>query len=304
VATDDVGLHMTLEPEMFWTRLGLNLGYFFVGRHAGLVPYYFPAIVAIVLCLVHWRGAPLWRWLLLGAAAVTALGLLVWIPFTWAGGGGPPGNRYYLSVYPVIFFATPPLTSLVPGIIAWVGGALFTAQILVNPFTGSKRPWLNTVSGPARLLPVEVTMVNDLPVMINGARARVPYGRDPQLLLYFLDDHAYSPEPAGIWIAGRQRADIIVRTGMPLDHLRIRMRSLVDNSITITAGGPGRTASVPAGSVVQVAVPVESTLTRGGHGFVLSVDVADGAVPRLVDPRSRDRRFLGVLLQIEGVPRR
>jgi hypothetical protein len=134
---------------------------------------------------------------------ITAGGLLFSLPFTWAGGGGPPGNRYFLSLYPLLLFLTPPLRSLWPALVAWTGGALFTAHVLINPFVSSAKPWVHPQRGLLRLLPVEMTMVNDLPVMIHSGYGRVPYGRDPGLYLYFLDDNVWLPERAGIWVAGR-----------------------------------------------------------------------------------------------------
>ena len=45
---------------------------------------------------------------MLGTVAVT----LAILPYTWSGGGGPPGNRYFMAVYPVLFFLLPPIQSL------------------------------------------------------------------------------------------------------------------------------------------------------------------------------------------------
>ena len=35
--------------------------------------------------------------------------LLLLTPFTYSGGGGPVGNRYFLSFYPLFLFLTPAL---------------------------------------------------------------------------------------------------------------------------------------------------------------------------------------------------
>ncbi len=181
-ATDEV-LEEELLENVIWKRLRDNIVYFAIGRHAGLVPYYFPGVVAIVLCLLNLPAFRAWHFLILAIVAITAGGLLVSLPFTWAGGGGPPGNRYFLSLYPLLLFLTPPLGSLWPAFIAWFGGALFTSQILINPFVSSARPWVHPQRGLLRLLPVEMTMVNDLPVMVRNGYGRVPYGRDPGLVL-------------------------------------------------------------------------------------------------------------------------
>ena len=59
--------------------------------------------------------------------------MLLVLPFTWSGGGGPTGNRYLLSVYPVLLFLMPPRNIAWPGVLAWLGGALFTAKIRDEP---------------------------------------------------------------------------------------------------------------------------------------------------------------------------
>ena len=45
----------------------------------------------------------------------SAIFLILYMPFTYSGGGGPVGNRYFLGVYPVFLFVTPPLASATSG---------------------------------------------------------------------------------------------------------------------------------------------------------------------------------------------
>jgi hypothetical protein len=52
----------------------------------------------------------------LGTIAVT----LAIVPYTWSGGGGPPGNRYFMATYPVLFFFLPPVRSLAVPLVALV----------------------------------------------------------------------------------------------------------------------------------------------------------------------------------------
>ena len=126
----------------------------------------------------------------------SAIVTLVYLPWTWSGGGGPPGNRYFLSAYPLVLFLVPAGISIAPGLLAWVGGALFTVKMLVSPFWAAKFPYLVTEKGPARRLPVELTMANDLPVRLaQPLRAPIQYRNDPGVKLYFLDQNAWPPEP-------------------------------------------------------------------------------------------------------------
>ncbi len=91
----------------------LTVVYFMVGRHFGLVPFFFPGALALLLWLVRWREIRPWQVLVFGAAFASEAVIVGWMPYTWSGGGGPPGNRYFMGVYPALFFLMPPLQSLV-----------------------------------------------------------------------------------------------------------------------------------------------------------------------------------------------
>ena len=103
----------------FLVVLAANLRYFLVGRHFGFVPFFFPGLVTIVLFLLARNDRRAWQWATLCAFSLTAVGLCIYMPYTWSGGGGPPGNRYFLSIYPAVLFLTPPLASIAPAVIAW-----------------------------------------------------------------------------------------------------------------------------------------------------------------------------------------
>jgi hypothetical protein len=300
MSTNELGSDEIRDEEAFGGRLRRNAFYFVAGRHAGFVPYFFPGVVVLVLWAARRSARPLWQWSILAVVVASVLALMVVLPYSWAGGGGPPGNRYFLSIYPTLFFLTPPLTSIGPALAAWAGGAAFVAHILVNPFVAAKSPWQNAQRGLLRRLPVELTMVNDLPVMLNGARARVPYGQDPGLLLYFLDEHTYLPEPAGLWVAGGETSEIIVRTDQPLDRFTVTLRAIAPTRVRLSAGGAARETTLAPGTVATLTVPADGVATRGAHAFLFRVSTSGGAVPALVDPNSRDPRYLGVLMEIRG----
>ena len=301
VSTNDVTLGEEPDAEGFVGVLIRNIGYFLVGRHFGFVPFFFPGVVAVVLALWRRRDLEVWHLLILAAAAATAGGLLLYLPYSWSGGGGPSGNRYFLSVYPVLLFLTPPLRSVGPALVAWLGGSLFTAQILLNPFVSAKQPYLNVQHGAFRWLPVELTMANDLPIALDPLRARVVYQADPTVLLYFLDDNAYLPEPPGIWIAGRRRADLIVRTDGPMERVAVTLSAPIDNQVTLRLGGSEVVVPVRAGVPAQVTLAPRGVVSRQSWAYLLSVTTRDGFVPRLLEPHSTDPRYLGVALQLRPV---
>jgi hypothetical protein len=112
MTTNDSDADNVLDPAEFPNRFGRNLEYFLIGRHFGFVPYFFPGFVALVLWLASRSRSDAWRVLTFLGLAASTLVLLVFFPYTWSGGGGPVGNRYFLNLYPVLFFLTPPLASI------------------------------------------------------------------------------------------------------------------------------------------------------------------------------------------------
>ena len=183
----------------------------------------------------------------------------------------------------------------------WLGGALFVAHILVDPFVAAKRPWLNAQQGPLRVLPVELTLVNDLPVRLDQGRSRISHGEDPELLLYYLDENAWRPEPPGIWVAGRARADIIVRTNPPVSTMEVTLRSPIANTVTVTVDGSRRIAMLSPNETFTMRFPVSGVHARGAQSFVVQVETDDGFVPRLRDATSNDGRYLGVAVRLDGI---
>jgi hypothetical protein len=284
------------------TRFARNLGYFLIGRHFGFVPYFFPGVVAIVTWLGSRARRDTWRVLTFAAFVGSAVLLLLVLPFTWSGGGGPPGNRYLFNSYPTLFFLLPPATATWHGLLAWLGGALFTVKMLVSPFAAAKFTWLTTEKGPARRLPVELTMANDLPVMLaQPLRGRVQYRYDPGLLLYFLDQNAWPPEPEGMWTSGAGRADIIVRSAEPIDHLAVEVESPIPTELRVAMGGRPVVVRLSPGRILTFDLPASGVRGRAGYAYLLTTHSTEGFVPHLRDPRSNDYRNLGAQLRFRPI---
>ena len=308
-AFDNLGISMTTNAVVveatstreFLRTLATNLRYFLVGRHFGFLPYFFPGLVAIGLFLLAGNERRPWQWATLCVFLATAIGLCMYMPYTWSGGGGPPGNRYFLSVYPVLLFLTPPLASVVPAMVAWTGGALFTAHVLVNPFIAAKQPYLIAERGLLRTLPVELTMVDDLPIALDARRHRIPYNTEPALLLSLLDQNAYRSDTLEFWTAGRNRADIIVRSQTRLSSVVATLRSPIPNRVTISLGGDEATLDLRPNATAEVPLAPDGIQARGRWGYLLSVRPRTGFTPRLAGQGSPDNRFLGV--QVALTPR-
>ena len=299
VSTNEVQFDEPLTRIESVVVLVLNGGYFLVGRHFGLIPFFFPGVVAIGCALARWRSMEAWRVLTLIALGGAAVILLILLPYSWSGGGGPLGNRYFLSFYGAMVFLAPATSTLRPAVLAWVGGALFTAHVLVNPFVAAKQPYLIPERGLLRALPVELTMVNDLPIALDWRRHPIAYDTDPPLRLSFLDRNAYPPErPLEFWVAGRHRADVVIRSRPRLSSVSATLRSPIPNRVTIDLGGPEATVDLRPGVAVDVPLTPRGLHARGGWNYVLSVHPHTGFTPRLADRRSSDNRFLGVLVKL------
>jgi len=300
MVTNDTYTRNVIETPHFWPQLGNNAWYFLFGRHSGFVPYFFPAAVILVVWFAGVRRHPIWQIYTLGAVAASVVVLLVFLPYTWAGGGGSPGNRYFLSVYPALFFLTPPLESLTGPLVVWVGGAAFLAQMLLNPFFAAKYVWLVTDHGLVRQLPVELTMISDLPVNLDRARSHLNYRENPTILLYLLDQNASAPELGGFWVAGRARADIVFRTNRPVDRATLQISAPIANHVTLSAGGDKATVDLQAGVPASVTLSPVGVYAHQSYSYLLTVSTSNGFVPAIVDPNSDDARYLGVFLKLDA----
>jgi hypothetical protein len=320
--TNSIPLEVLTGRDAFVDVFRRNLGYFFFGRHTGLAAYYFPGVMAMLLFLAATRDRAVWQWLTLAAGLGSALAFILYMPFTYSGGGGPVGNRYFLGVYPVFLYLTPPLQTAVPGLMAMAISGLFTAQILSNPFYASFHPGEHTKTGLFRLLPPELTLVNDLPVNVSPSRARQPLGGTPPVSAYFLDDNAYNREGAAFWVRGESRADIMLRAptgtaangdgerGRPLRITRLEVQLESGpraNRIVIASDAETRVVEMRPSTQQTVALQMPFGLPyrpdpRFPTNFVynLSIESATGFIP-LFENGTRDNRFLGVFVRLVPV---
>ncbi|MEQ1909345.1 MAG: hypothetical protein ABMA15_11010 [Vicinamibacterales bacterium] len=311
VTTNDADSDNVFETSQLASRVLHNVEYFLIGRHFGFVPYFFPGVVAILVWVLSKQRFEPWRVLIAACAGGATLLLLLFLPYTWSGGGGPPGNRYFLGVYPVLFFLMPRVRGW-HGLLAFAGGALFTAKILVNPFVSAKNTWEIAERGFARRLPVELTMANDLPVMLaQPPRGHIPYRNGREVLLYFLDSHASPPEPVGtspdgstlwgMWVSGGGRADIIVRADYPIDAIRVDAESLISTVLTVRMGSSSVSMPIAPKKPISFTVPASGVRGWKDFDYLLSASSSEGFIPRLMVPGSTDSRNLGALVRFSPI---
>lgn len=297
-----------------------NVGYFLAGRHSGFGVYYLPGLMAIVLFLAATRDRAMWQWLTLAAGVITALVLLIYMPFTWSGGGGPVGNRYFLGTYGVFLFLVPPMQSAVSGLVTTALSALFVAPLISGPLHATRNPAEHAKTGLFRWLPTELTMVNDLPINVQPDRIRQPLGGATPMLAYFIDDNVYNREGDAFWVRGESSADILLRARIQTEadvagvemsrSLRIdKLTAILEtgpkaNRVIISTGGDRRIVDMAPSSqqTIELAMPHGMPYKYDprfptNYVYMISISSSSGFVP-MFENGANDSRFLGVMVRL------
>ncbi|HVL67865.1 MAG TPA: hypothetical protein VM364_11430 [Vicinamibacterales bacterium] len=310
MARDEAQTDIILQESVFWTNFVHNLKWYFVGRYSGLIAYFAPAVLALVLFLAGARRRPLWQWLVLGGAVAQILLFVISLPYTWFGGGGSVGNRYFMGAYGIFLFLLPPVTSLWLAILPWIVGGIFVGKLVLNPFVSSFYPGTYADAGPLRLLPVELSNVNDLPINTDAARVRAWFGddpnrapdtKDPGFQIYFLDTNAYREGDKSFWVKGQSRAEILIKTDRPMKRLVLTLYAgAVPTTVTAELQGRAQTMEIGAGESRQItfAMPRGYPYMKTDDGlprwvWTASISSSRGFVP-LFAHGTDDTRYLGV----------
>jgi hypothetical protein len=297
-----------------------NMGYFLFGRHTGFAPYYLPGLMAILLFFAATRDRAMWQWLTLAAGVITAAVLLIYMPFTWSGGGGPVGNRYFLGTYGVFLFLAPPMQTAASGLLTMALSALFVSPIISGPFFATRNPAEHAKTGLFRWLPTELTMVNDLPINVVPSRIRQPLGGTPPMLAYFIDDNVFNREVDAFWVRGESSADILLRARIQTEadvagvemsrSLRInKLTAILEsgpkaNRVVINTGGERRIVDMAPSSqqIIELAMPhgvpyKYDPRIPTNYVYMVTISSSSGFVP-MFENGSNDSRFLGVMVRL------
>jgi hypothetical protein len=254
-----------------WESLVWNLGYYWGGRFGGALGYFGAAVIALLLYVLL---GPRTREgnLALVAVLLSALAYVWIIPDNWYGGGGTVGNRYFLNVLPAFLF-------LVPRRREWgvaLGGValslVFLSPVLLSPIQHSRRPGDHAIRGPFRLLPAELTMLNDLSVFTESWRKKRPFGfvgnarrhADPDAYnLYFLDDGTWGKDDfggrQGFWLRAGERAEVVVRAFdlAPVHRIVVRLSGgPMGDVVSMRRGWFRHRVPVGPGQTREVELPV------------------------------------------------
>ncbi len=272
---DDEGTSARTGPararEEIWESLFWNLGYYWIGRFGGAIGYFGAAAVALALFLLVGPRARE-GWLALAAVGLSALAYVWIIPDNWYGGGGTVGNRYFLNILPAFLFLVPRRRewAVVLGGVAL--GVVFLSPVLVSPVRHSLRPGDHATRGPFRLLPAELTMLNDLSVFTEPWRKKRPFGfvgnaerhADADAYnLYFLDDGTWGKETLGeregFWLRAGERSEVVVRAFdlAPVREIVLRLTGgPLGDVVSVRRGWSSRRIAVGPGQTRDLAVPV------------------------------------------------
>jgi len=299
------------DRRVFATNLTHNLGYFFVGRYSGLLPYFFPALFALAAFAVGFRRRPAWQYLVVAAALAQMLTFVIATPYTWHGGGGSIGNRYFMSAYGLLLFVMPVVPRLWLAFLPWTVGAIFTAPLVLNPFYASFYPGSYAKHGPLRWLPVELTLVYDWPINTDASRVRLWFGdyegrKGPGFQIYFFDDNAYPPEgDKTFWVKGESRAEFLIKTDRAMSQAVVTLTAgPVATDVAVTVGRRTQQVSLKAGEQQRVVFRLDPGFLYQGTWpvWTASVSSSAGFVPIFHEAGSTDTRYLGVSVDPMLIP--
>jgi len=179
---------------------------------------------------------------------------------------------------------------------------------VLNPFVASFHSEDNAKSGPLRRLPVELTLVNDLPVNNEPQHARLWFGDigkgDPGFLVYFLDDNAYDRDSdKSFWTRGDSRADLVFKADKPIRKATFVVAAgPVPVDVTIHLHGKRYDVHVDAGGTQEVSASMPEGMiyekeVQGVHLWNVRIITKGGFTPIFHDSNATDSRYLGVRIK-------
>lgn len=205
-------LNMGLDPR----QASWNAVYYLAGRHVGILPYFFP----LVLGFLAWRRGE-GRWALV-AAVLLAAAVLFWLrPFNFYGGGGSMANRYFLPLYPALWFLSARPVRPAVGALAAVLVTLLAVPFLLPLWSAPRTFPLASEGGyryvsdaARRWLPFETTLSH-----------LKPSGREDfvhNLLWIRLLSPSVSLDGDRLRLASGERGDLLIGSPQPLAGIQLR----------------------------------------------------------------------------------
>ena len=185
----------------------------------------------------------------------------------------------------------------------------FMTSILINPFAAGRYPGEHATSGPYKWLPAELSLINDLPTNTDRKKFRQRF--EDGYLGYFLDNNTWGKERhrgVGFWVKGATRAEMVVRTAVPVDRLTVRVLNVsVANRVEVCVSGECRIDDYEPGEKKILEFPAGRGFPYENFGarsycYVVTIEPEHGEIPKLMRRGEKDSRFLGAFIHIEPDP--
>ena len=114
--------------------------------------------------------------------------------------------------------------------------------------------------------------------------------------VYFMDERSF-PEPQAFWVGGSRDSTVVVQPVPSRRTLVLTLRNApVENRVTLESRGWEKVLTMAAGEEQRIEIPV----VPGAEAVPLRITASSGFRPSEVDAGSRDERFLGVWVKVEG----
>ncbi len=293
-----------------WDIVFHDLYFYVIGRFSGVAIYCFPAVAAALVFLFS-RRRRLDQWLLFAIAVFGCLLLIVWMPVNYFGGGGTLGNRYFLNIFPLFFFLLAGRSRFTgPLVASWVVAAIFLTSILASPFDAGREPGEHATAGVYKMLPAELSLINDLPTNSDPRKFRQKF--DEGYLGYFLDNNTWGKElrsGLGFHVKGASEAELVVRTRFQLTQLVVRVTNVADerNEVRVCTPGGCESRDLDPGQKEILEIPAGRPFPYEDFGqrsycYLVSIETETGSIPMLSSRGETDWRYLGAFVHIEPDP--
>ncbi|MFC1853777.1 hypothetical protein ACFL27_26635 [candidate division CSSED10-310 bacterium] len=292
---------------------GTDIFYYIFGRVGGLLPFFPMTIVGIVVSLFERTR----RQAIVFTAVITTVGLfLLVMPQNYVGGAAI-GNRYFINTYPVFLFLFTTIRSARWLWFPWISGSLFLAPLILNPFQANYNIGNFTTSFPYTWLPLEQSLVANLPTNVDPRLNYVAFSTDPsdkivpgsgqpEYRITFADHNTYGYEWAmereGFWVRGEKKSQFIIRYQGKKFRLKVLIQNgSVENTIKLKVGWYRKeSSSFKPGEIKEYNYTVLDPFPYFEHSLLkCSVLSKKGFMPKfLLNSPGDDMRYLGCFISI------
>lgn len=246
------------------SQIAYAAGYFWIGRHSGLLFYFPAAVVFLWIALRRRPDAVTWA-CLLGAGVVLAF-FIAWKPVNYFGGATFIGNRYFLSIYPAFLAAMAVRPSRRALAVAWLMAAAVYGSVtwsILAHHEIDRGSQSHTRGGWLANLPYESTSRS-----MDGTRDRYWTGQ----FVRFLDPLAHVTKDTFDLEAGRSFSQVMVAQWQEPGPLRYLVESEADQATLVVRDWRRRERRYSVGKALDpehglVGIDVETADPWRHHGY-------------------------------------